>query len=113
MLARRSHSQLQKARRQFQGLAWLPPMVSGSFVEQYVICATPRCRCPRGQKHGPLYYLYWKEQGRSRSLYVSRERVTELRRQIENHHHFQTALARLLQLQRLGWQRRIREESRR
>ena len=87
-------------------------MVCGSLVEQYVICGKPRCRCTRGQKHGPLYYLYWKELGRSRSLYVPRERVSELRHQIENYRHFQTALARLLRLQRREWQRRIREESR-
>ncbi len=88
-------------------------MVSGSLVEQYVTCGKPRCRCTRGQKHGPLYYLYWKEQGRSRSLYVPRERVSELRHQIENCHRFQTELASLLRLQLREWQRRIREESRR
>jgi hypothetical protein len=112
MMARRSHSQLLKARRQFQALARLLPMVSGSLVEQYVTCGKPRCRCTRGQKHGPLYYLYWKQQGRSRSLYVPRERVSELRHQIENYRHFQTELASLLRLQRRAWQRRIREESR-
>jgi hypothetical protein len=79
-MAQRSHSQVPKARRQFQTLARLLPMVSGSLVEQYVICGKPRCRSTRGQKHGPLYYLYCKEQARSRWLYVPREWVSELRR---------------------------------
>jgi hypothetical protein len=57
-----------KGQEQFQALVRLFPMVSGSLVEQYVTCGKPNCRCARGQKHGPLYYLYWKEQGRSRSL---------------------------------------------
>jgi hypothetical protein len=110
MTARRSNFQLLKARRQLQALARLLPMVSGSLVEQYVTCGKPRCRCTRGQKHGPLYYLYWKEPGRSRSLYVPREKVGELRRQIQNYHRFQAELSRLLRGQLRGWQRRIQEE---
>jgi len=110
MTARRSNFQLLKARRQLQALARLLPMVSGSLVEQYVTCGKPRCRCTRGQKHGPLYYLYWKEPGRSRSLYVPREKVGELRRQIQNYRRFQAELSRLLRGQLRGWQRRIQEE---
>jgi hypothetical protein len=85
-------------------------MMAGSLVEQYVSCGKPRCRCTRGQKHGPLYYLYWKEQGRSRSLYVPRERVSELRRQIQNYRRFQADLAGRLRRQRRDWQRRLKEE---
>jgi hypothetical protein len=85
-------------------------MMAGSLVEQYVTCGKPRCRCTRGQKHGPLYYLYWKEQGRSRSLYVPREKVSELRRQIQNYRRFQTELAGRLRRQLRDWQRRLKEE---
>lgn len=112
-MARRSPSQLPKVRHQFQALARLLPMLAGSLVGQYVTCGKPRCRCNRGQKHGPLYYLYWKEQGRSRSLYVPREKVGELRRQIENYRRFQTELRGLLRLQLRDWQRRVQEERRR
>jgi hypothetical protein len=69
-------------------------MVGGSLVQQRVVCGKPGCRCQRGQKHGPLYYLYWKEQGRSRSLYVPREKVAELRSQIQSYRRFQKELAR-------------------
>ena len=85
-------------------------MMAGSLVEQYVSCGKPGCRCARGQKHGPLYYLYWKEQGRSRSLYVPREKVSELRRQIQNYRRFQTQLAGRLRRQLRDWQRRLKEE---
>ena len=110
MTARRSQSWLPKARQQFQALARLLPMVAGSLVEQYVSCGKPRCRCQRGQKHGPLYYLYWKEQGRSRSLYVPREQVRELRRQIHNYRRFRTELTALLRGQRQAWQQQLKEE---
>ena len=113
MKARRSSSRVAKVRQQFQALARLLPMVAGSLVGQYVTCGKPGCRCRRGQKHGPLYYLYWKEQGRSRSLYVPRERVSELRRQIQNYRRFQAELAGLLRRQLRDWQRRVREERQR
>ena len=105
----RSH----KGQAQFQALVRLLPMVSGSLVEQYVTCGKPSCRCARGQKHGPLYYLYWKEQGKSRSLYVPRARVGELRRQIQNYRQFQKKLTELLLHQLADWQRTLQEERRR
>ena len=105
----RSH----KGPQQFQALARLLPMVSGSLVEQYVTCGKAGCRCARGQKHGPLYYLYWKEQGKSRSLYVPRDKVAELRRQIQNYRRFQKKLTALLLHQLRDWQRTLQEERRR
>ena len=113
MTARRSNPHLRKVRQRFQALTRFLPMVAGSLVGQYVTCGKPRCRCTRGQKHGPLYYLYWKEQGRSRSLYVPREKVSELRCQIRNYHRFQTELTRLLRRQLRDWQRTMEEERRR
>ena len=105
----RSH----QGQNRLQALVRLFPMVSGSLVEQYVTCGKSNCRCARGQKHGPLYYLYWKEQGRSRSLYVPRERVGELRRQIQNYRKFQEKLTELLLQQLRDWQRTLQEERRR
>ena len=113
MMARHSPFRLPKVRQQFRALARLLPMVAGSLVGQYVTCGKPLYRCTRGQKHGPLYYLYWKEQGRSRSLYVPREKVGELRRQIQNYRRLRTELAGLLQHQLRDWQRRLQEERRR
>ena len=28
-----------------------------SYVKQYLTCGKPNCRCRRGFKHGPFYYL--------------------------------------------------------
>ncbi|MBZ5514511.1 MAG: hypothetical protein LAN62_06660 [Acidobacteriia bacterium] len=104
--------QLPRFRHQLQALAKPFPLLAGSLVKQYVICGKPRCRCERGEKHGPLYYLYWKEQGRSRSLYVPRAKVAELRRQIQNYRHLQKELARLVRRQLREWRRHLQEERR-
>jgi hypothetical protein len=87
-------------------------MMAGSLVEQYVTCGKTGCRCGRGQKHGPLYYLYWKEEGRSRSLYVPREKVGGLRGQIQNYRRFQKELTGWLRRQLRDWERRLKEERR-
>jgi len=110
---RHSQSQPRRFRQPLQALIELFPIVAGSLVKQYVLCGKPGCRCQRGEKHGPLYYLYWREQGRSRSLYIPREKVAELRRQIQNYRRLQKELARLVRRQLREWQRNLQEERRR
>jgi hypothetical protein len=110
---RHSQPQLSPFRHQLQALAKPFPLLAGSLVKQYVLCGKPSCRCQRGEKHGPLYYLYWKEQGRSRSLYIPREKVAELRRQIQNYRRLQKELARRVRRQLREWQHRLQKESRR
>jgi hypothetical protein len=88
----------------------LSSVLAGSLVKQYVICGKLGCRCQRGQKHGPLFYLYWKEQGRSRSLYVPREKVAEVRRQIQNYRHLRKELAKRVRRQLRAWRRNLQEE---
>src|ERR1035437_418659 len=34
-----------------------PDQVRASYVSQYLTCGKPNCRCRRGFKHGPFYYL--------------------------------------------------------
>jgi hypothetical protein len=89
------------------------PVLAGSLVKQFVNCGKSGCRCQRGQKHGPLFYLYWKEQGLSRSLYVPREKVVEMRRQIQNYRRAQKELAKRVRHQLREWQRNLQEEHRR
>jgi uncharacterized protein DUF6788 len=89
------------------------PVLAGSLVKQYVNCGKSGCRCQRGQKHGPLFYLYWKEQGRSRSLYVPRDKVVEMRRQIQNYRRVQKELAKRVRRQLRAWQCNLQEEHRR
>ena len=38
--------------------------------EQWVGCGTAGCRCTRGERHGPYFYLFWREDGRLRKRYV-------------------------------------------
>lgn len=61
------------ARRQqlLNELAGLGPVLRASVVERFTQCGKGQCKCMRGEKHGPAYYLtvsYAK--GRTRQVYL-------------------------------------------
>lgn len=73
-----------------QGLAKLLPsageILRGSLVERYVSCGNPDCRCARGQRHGPVWYLtVTLGAGRTAGWVVPEEQVEQVRRWIENY----------------------------
>ena len=42
--------------------------------EEYKKCGKPGCRCNTGgELHGPYWYEYWKEDGRTRSRYLGKQ----------------------------------------
>jgi len=52
-------------------LSDLGPVLRASLIERFTQCGKPGCKCMRGEKHGPAYYLavsYAK--GRTRQVYV-------------------------------------------
>ena len=38
-----------------------------------VRCGSKRCKCTSGEMHGPYWYVYWTEGGRTRSQYVGKK----------------------------------------
>lgn len=38
-------------------LALPPDAIHASFLERFLKCGRPNCRCRQGEKHGPFYYL--------------------------------------------------------
>ena len=57
-------------------------MLQGSLVEKYVRCGKDNCRCANGTGHGPVYYLSFKEKGRTRLIYIRQDEVDKVRKQI-------------------------------
>lgn len=58
-------------------------LLAASLVELYSRCGKPSCRCRQGFKHGPAYYLSWREEGRTQMLYVPKSMLEEVRQGIE------------------------------
>jgi hypothetical protein len=68
-------SQLRKIRRHLENQLMRPrAMRIGSVVKQYMFCGKASCACHRDpqKKHGPYYYLSYKERGQSRYKYLGK-----------------------------------------
>jgi hypothetical protein len=44
-----------------------------TYQRELVRCGKEHCKCAGGELHGPYWYAYWKEGGRTRSKYIGKE----------------------------------------
>jgi hypothetical protein len=57
-------------------------MLQGSLVKKYVRCGKENCRCVEGEGHGPVFYLSFKEVGRTKLVYVPSKEVEKVKQQL-------------------------------
>lgn len=103
-------------RQRRQGLAQqLPPVTEtlrGSLVERYVTCGNPACKCAKGERHGPMWYLtVTLGPGRTTGGIVPVEKVDQVRGWIENYHKVKDHLEKISEINR-ELLRRQREQQR-
>jgi len=101
-LARISTLALQQRRR---GLARMLPVTEetlrGSLIERYVTCGNPSCKCARGERHGPVWYLsITLGPGRTTSTVVQPEQLERVRRWIENYRKVKDDLEKISEINR-------------
>jgi len=95
-------SQLRKIRGLLEHRLMKPKaMRSGSVVKQYMFCGKASCACHRDpqKKHGPYYYLSYKEGGKSRYKYLGKATSPEVER-ARNYQGFQRGMAQLGKIHR-------------
>lgn len=61
---------LARRRRLAGGLSDVDRTLRGVLLQEGRRCSSERCRCRRGELHGPYTYLAVYAQGRSRTIYV-------------------------------------------
>jgi hypothetical protein len=94
--------QLSKIRRRLESQLMRPgSMRIGSVVKQYMFCGKASCACHRDpqKKHGPYYYLSYKEGGRSRYKYLGKAEGPGVER-ARNYQVFQRGIAQLGRMHR-------------
>src|SRR5512139_354515 len=94
--------QLSKIRRRLESQLMRPRnMRIGSVVKQYMFCGKATCACHRDpqKKHGPYYYLSYKEGGRSRYKYLGKAEGPAVER-ARNYQVFQRGMAQLGRMHR-------------
>lgn len=49
------------------------PKSRETYRLERVRCGKEKCKCASGELHGPYWYAYWSEGGRTRSQYVGKK----------------------------------------
>lgn len=73
------------------------PVVTASLVTIAKTCGRLGCRCERGEKHLG-HYLTFKEDGKTRTVYVPQELVTEVESWVEEHRRLRKLSQEITQL---------------
>ena len=83
-----------------QNLPPLSGLLRASFVKQYLTCGKKNCRCRRGFKHGPFFYLVQAAGGRRvrKFLLKTPEQRKQTRAGIAAHLKIQRRLAELSEI---------------
>ena len=86
------------AKRRFK--IWRKVVTVGDFVRGSVVvlrrpCTRPNCRVCRSGKRHPATYLSMKEKGRTRLLYLTKERVAQARQWVLEWKHLERLLGEM------------------
>lgn len=49
-----------------------PPGDHKTYRSEMVRCGKKGCKCAHGELHGPYWYAYWSEDGKTKSEYVGK-----------------------------------------
>jgi hypothetical protein len=88
-----------------KGLArQFPPVTEilrGSLVKRYVTCGNPSCKCARGERHGPVWYLtVTLGRGRTTGGVIPADKVDQVRGWIENYQGVRDRLEKISEINR-------------
>lgn len=92
-------------RRRREGLTKLLPPVGeillGSLMERYLTCGNPNCKCTRGERHGPIWYLsVTLDQSHRIGSTVPAEQLEQVRSWIDNYQRVKDSLEKISDINR-------------
>jgi hypothetical protein len=83
-----------------QQMLKLGPVLPGSIGEQWNVCGTPGCKCKdplNPRKHGPYYQLSFSVGGRSSSMFIKKEDLSEARKRVKNYQELKKLITEFIQ----------------
>jgi len=92
-------------RNRRQGLTQLlPPLAEilrGSLMERYLTCGNANCKCAKGDRHGPVWYLsVTLDQSHRKGSTIPADQVEQVRRWIGNYHRVKEHLEKISDINR-------------
>jgi len=107
-------------RKRREGLTKLMPplaeVLRGSLMERYLTCGNRDCKCARGERHGPVWYLsVTLDQTHRSGCTVPSDQLEQVRRWIENYHQVKERLEKISEINRelMRRQRKPRQKKKR
>ena len=101
-LAKLSTLALRKRREDL--VKFLPPLeevLRGSLMERYLTCGNPGCRCARGERHGPVWYLsVTLDQSHRTGFTIPADQLDQVRQGIDNYQRTKTNLEKISDINR-------------
>ena len=88
------------------------PILMATLAEVSRVCGKPTCRCRRGFKHRACQ-LTFRDQGKTRAMYVPVDFTEEVRSWIEEHHKLQALLREISALSLMLVRSHVQERKRR
>jgi len=70
-------------------------MISGSIYSTYKKCGNKRCRCAKGELHGPFNYLSKKKDGKTILTFIRKADENKITKEAENYRDYIKVMARL------------------
>jgi hypothetical protein len=101
---------MSKARKKIEEqLAQLGPLLPGSISEQWNVCGKAGCRCKakdNPQKHGPYQKLSFTILGKSSTMFIKKDDLSEAKKRIESYGKFKKLCGELV----LAWVNEAKED---
>ncbi len=93
-------------------LAEAPLLLPGTIVERYLKCRNKDCAICREQGgHGPAYYLSIREAGRTRMIYIAKNRLREARKAVADYQRLRKGTQKLAHEELKRWHKQGRKQS--
>lgn len=75
-------------------------MLASCLIWRKVLCGNPKCKCHKGELHGPYPYLSENIKGKTRLSYVKKRDLEKIQKKTEEYRLFQKRLEYLRHLNR-------------
>jgi hypothetical protein len=89
--------QIERVKRELGGLGDLRP---GSLSAQYNVCGNPNCRCKGDppKRHGPYHQISFTRNGRSRTKFVKKPQLSDVKKQLKNYTRLRSLVDRWIEI---------------
>lgn len=91
---RRQEENFKQAKAEINDLGFV---LQGSVVERWMECGKPACRCHEDPeaRHGPYYQWSWKDGGKTRAVYLTKEQAALCKKWSMNNRRLNKTISRL------------------